>query len=122
MSIRNSAEAHPRTPSQPLADKLPSWLRGRRGLILLGALVLGLGAAFNWKWLVAAGIAPLLLSVLPCLVMCALGLCMGRMNGSRDGTSSTEYSGTEATTRSMDTPTACYSSERSARTTAADER
>jgi hypothetical protein len=35
-------------------------------------------AAFNWGWLVAAGVAPILLAVLPCLAMCALGLCMGR--------------------------------------------
>lgn len=82
MSISNSAEAHPCAPSHPLADRLPSWLRGRRGLILLGTLVLGLGAAFNWNWLVAAGVAPLLLSVLPCVAMCALGLCMNRMASS----------------------------------------
>ncbi|XNO42103.1 hypothetical protein ACL2DZ_08440 (plasmid) [Sinorhizobium meliloti] len=122
MSIPNSAEAHPRAPSQPLTDTLPRWLRGRRGLALLVALVLGLGAAFNWNWLVAAGVAPLLLSVIPCLAMCALGLCMGRMTGTRNGASSTGNSRTEAATGSMDTPTSCCSSERSARTTAADER
>jgi hypothetical protein len=33
----------------------------------------------NWSALVAAGIAPLLISALPCAVMCALGLCMSRM-------------------------------------------
>ncbi|MEY9717818.1 hypothetical protein ABIA22_000308 [Sinorhizobium fredii] len=121
MSIPNSAEAHLRAPSQP-ADKLPSWLRGRRGLIVLGALVLSLGLAFNWNWLVAAGVAPLLLSVLPCLAMCALGLCMNRMTGSRNEASSTDHSGTEAATGSLETPTSCCSSERSARTTATDER
>ncbi|GGG52463.1 hypothetical protein GCM10010964_44520 [Caldovatus sediminis] len=36
-------------------------------------------AAGGWSWLVAAGVAPVLLGALPCLAMCALGLCMGRM-------------------------------------------
>ena len=33
-------------------------------------------AAFNWSWLVAVGAAPLLLTLLPCAVMCGLGLCL----------------------------------------------
>ena len=37
-----------------------------------GALVLG------WDWLVAAGLASIIVAVAPCLVMCALGLCMNR--------------------------------------------
>lgn len=45
------------------------------------AAALTVGIGYNWSWLVAAGIAPLLLSVLPCVAMCALGLCMSRMNG-----------------------------------------
>jgi len=45
-------------------------------LVALGAGVLLAGIALNWSWLVAAGIAPILLSTLPCLVMCGLGLCM----------------------------------------------
>lgn len=52
------------------------YLSGRRGLILLAMAVLGAGAAFNWGWLVAIGIAPLLLTLAPCAAMCALGLCM----------------------------------------------
>jgi hypothetical protein len=57
------------------------YLRGPRGLIAAGAIIVVAGLAFNWAWLVAAGIAPLLLSVLPCVAMCALGLCMNRMTG-----------------------------------------
>lgn len=57
-----------------------SWARpylgGRRGLILLAIAVLGAGAALNWGWLVAIGIAPILVTVAPCAIMCALGLCM----------------------------------------------
>jgi hypothetical protein len=50
---------------------------GRRWLWIGGAIVVvGLGLALNWSWLVAAGIAPLILGLAPCAAMCALGLCM----------------------------------------------
>ena len=52
------------------------YLANRWALLVLGAGVLLTGIALNWSWLVAAGIAPILLSTLPCLVMCGLGLCM----------------------------------------------
>jgi hypothetical protein len=58
-----------------------NYLGGRRGLIAAGAVIAIAGLAFNWTWLVAVGVAPLLLSVLPCVAMCALGLCMNRMTG-----------------------------------------
>jgi hypothetical protein len=56
-------------------------LRGWRTPVAVAAILLVAGVAFGWGWLVAAGVAPLLLSVLPCAVMCALGLCMSRMTG-----------------------------------------
>ncbi len=49
---------------------------GRRGLIAVGVLVVAAGLALNWSWLVAIGVAPLLLTALPCVAMCALGICM----------------------------------------------
>ena len=52
------------------------YLGNRWALVALGAGVLLAGIALNWNWLVAAGIAPILISTLPCLVMCGLGLCM----------------------------------------------
>ena len=52
------------------------YLGGRRGLIFLAVAVLGVGAALNWGWLVAIGLAPILLALAPCAAMCALGLCM----------------------------------------------
>ena len=59
----------------PLARMSP-WLRGRRGLILTAVALAGLGLALGWNWLAAVGVAPLLLSLLPCAAMCALGFCM----------------------------------------------
>jgi hypothetical protein len=50
------------------------WLLGGVGLAVFGA-----GFAWQWSWLVAIGVAPLLISAAPCLAMCALGLCMHRM-------------------------------------------
>ena len=75
------------TVSQPTTNAEPSlgravlnaaryYLRNRRVLLIVGAVVLLAGIGLNWGWLVAAGIAPILLSTLPCLVMCGLGLCM----------------------------------------------
>lgn len=57
------------------------YLGGWRGPAVLATVVTVAGFAFGWSWLVAAGVAPLLLSVLPCVAMCALGLCMNRMTG-----------------------------------------
>ncbi len=55
---------------------------GRKGWVSLGGGTLALlaaGFAWQWSWLVAVGIVPLLVSAVPCLAMCALGLCMSRM-------------------------------------------
>jgi hypothetical protein len=64
----------------PLGRRLQSlaapWVHGRRGLILGGAVLLAGGLALGWGWLAAAGIAPVILSLLPCAAMCALGICM----------------------------------------------
>jgi hypothetical protein len=49
-------------------------------LAVAGLALVGVTAA-SWSWLVAAGIASVLLSVLPCLVMCGLGLCMHKFIG-----------------------------------------
>lgn len=52
------------------------YLGNRRTLLLLAVVATGIGLALNWSWLVAIGLAPILLSTLPCLVMCAFGVCM----------------------------------------------
>lgn len=57
------------------------YLGGRRGFAALAAVALVAGLAFNWSWLVAVGAAPVLLAILPCLAMCALGLCANKMSG-----------------------------------------
>jgi len=64
-----------------LGQTVRRYLTGWRGLAALAAVALAAGLALNWGWLVAVGIAPLLISILPCIAMCALGFCMNRMAG-----------------------------------------
>ena len=56
-------------------------LGNRWALLALGGVVLIIAGALNWGWLVAAGIAPVLVAVAPCAIMCALGLCGMKMMG-----------------------------------------
>ena len=51
-------------------------------MIAIAAGVIGSGLALNWSGLVAVGAAPLILGILPCAAMCAVGLCMP-MGGSK---------------------------------------
>ena len=54
-------------------------LAAPRRLIILAVILIVGGVALNWGWLVAAGLAPILIALLPCAVMCALGMCMHKM-------------------------------------------
>ena len=54
-------------------------LSNRFVLLAIFAIAISLTATFSWGWLVAAGIAPILLAAAPCAAMCALGLCMSGM-------------------------------------------
>ena len=61
---------------QTALTRVRSWVMTPRGLTISGIAVVAMGLALNWSWLVAVGAAPLILSLAPCAVMCALGLCM----------------------------------------------
>lgn len=64
--------------SPETAARLLRALRTRAWLFAgLSALAVALWS--RWDWLVAAGLASLVLAVLPCAVMCALGVCMHRL-------------------------------------------
>jgi len=56
-------------------------LGGRRSLRILARLAVAAGLGLNWGWLAAAGITPILIGVLPCVAMRALGLSMDRGSG-----------------------------------------
>ena len=44
-------------------------------MVAVTAVVLGLGLYLNWPTIVALGLAPLILTFAPCVLMCALGFC-----------------------------------------------
>jgi hypothetical protein len=101
MSPPETASVSRSSLAQDWLGALRYWLRGRRGVAVVVASAVVLGAALNWSWLVAVGIAPLLLAALPCIAMCGLGLCMNRMTG---GSCSTSQGTTEhASAPALDT-------------------
>ena len=88
MNTSESPNAVEKSLTQDLIYAARYYLGGRLGLILLTVTTLGVGAALNWSWLVAIGVAPLLLAFAPCAAMCALGLCMIKAKGSSCSTDS----------------------------------
>lgn len=68
-----------------MKDTTPNAERGSQGiraifrqpiiLVSLLALIIGVGLYLNWPALVALGLAPLILTLAPCALMCAIGLC-----------------------------------------------
>ncbi len=48
-------------------------LTGPRRWWLFGAIGVSAGLIFGWDKLVLFGVAPILISLLPCLIMCGLG-------------------------------------------------
>ena len=64
------------SPLRKTTAALRTSLLSRRGMIVAATAAVGGGIALNWGWLTAVGVAPLLLSALPCVAMCGLGLCM----------------------------------------------
>lgn len=74
--MEKSASSPCCAPGGPSASgRLPAWATRQRLIILaVAAAVLG-GLVFNWSWLTALGLAPLLLMMVPCGLMCAVGMC-----------------------------------------------
>lgn len=73
-------------------------LTGPRRWWLFGAIGVIAGLIFGWEQLVLFGLAPILISLLPCLVMCGLGLCMMKCkNKSGSGASVTAVEQTKET-------------------------
>ncbi len=72
-------------------------LRGRRGLIV-AAVALGIPALWiGWPWLVVAGVAPLLIALAPCAIMCALGVCAMKAGAKANGEAGSNFSRSETT-------------------------
>ncbi len=82
MTVVKSTETA-EVPLSRLGLNLARYYLGNRWVLLaLGGLAVIIGLYFGgWSWLVAAGIAPILLTLLPCAIMCAVGLCSMKMMG-----------------------------------------
>ncbi|MBU6507416.1 MAG: hypothetical protein KGQ82_07950 [Alphaproteobacteria bacterium] len=65
-----------RIPAPSAEGQIRSWIASPRGLLIGGIVVVAAGLALGWKWVVAAGFAPIILALAPCAVMCTLGMCM----------------------------------------------
>ena len=83
MSIFQSTKAMDVSLLRRLQHSTRSYFGNRTALGILVVVAIAAGLALNWSWLVAAWIAPVALTALPCLVMCGLGLCMNKMVGPR---------------------------------------
>lgn len=73
MTISDSSSSNSQRSS--LLERVRHLFTFRRALWLVATVVAGLGLTLRWNWLVAAGVAPILVSLLPCAVMCAFGFC-----------------------------------------------
>ncbi|MBI3042936.1 MAG: hypothetical protein HYY78_08940 [Betaproteobacteria bacterium] len=85
-NVRN-VEANAAAAQECCAPAAKSGWLNQRNLLIGVALAGGAGAlVLGWDWLVAAGLASIIIAVAPCLVMCALGLCMQRTGKSEQAT------------------------------------
>ena len=60
----------------------------RRLLWIAGLAAVAIALALGWEWLTAIGLASVIISVAPCIAMCALGICMNKRPGSSCDTQS----------------------------------
>ena len=83
----SETDANPIGPSGHVARPLGSrvWsvltlgdrLDRRTAVVVWLTAAIGVGLFAGWNWVVAAGLTSLVLGILPCAAMCALGLCGG---------------------------------------------
>jgi len=60
-----------------------------RRVLIIGAIALAvIGTWANWGWVVALGVAPLILAFAPCAIMCAFGFCMMAGKGGQSSNAS----------------------------------
>lgn len=76
MSLSESTKPENTSLMRDVLSAARYYLGGRRALLIAAVAIAAVGLALNWNWLVALGLAPILLSTLPCLVMCAFGVCI----------------------------------------------
>ncbi len=76
MTSTGTTPSSPPGPSRGLAAPLRAAAETELGLLIVAAAAVLAGLWLNWSWLVAIGVAPLAIGILPCAATCALGLCI----------------------------------------------
>lgn len=74
--------SHPPLSCNPVLT-LGGKVKPRTTLALVGAAAVGSGLAFGWDSLAALGLTSVIVSLLPCVLMCAAAICLSRI-GRRD--------------------------------------
>ena len=89
MTVPESVTGAERSLARDILYAARYYLGNRWALLTLGGLAIIAGLTFGgWGWLVAAGLAPVILSTLPCLLMCAFGVCMACRSNRTQSTAS----------------------------------
>ena len=78
MNLSDASKAKSTSLSRDALSAARYYLGNWRVLLILAIVIAVTGVALEWDWLVAVGLAPIVLSTLPCLVMCAFGVCTMR--------------------------------------------
>lgn len=60
-------------------------VRQGTGITVLAVAAVGTGLVFGWDSLAALGLTTVIVLLLPCLVMCAVGVCASRMGKNEAG-------------------------------------
>ena len=102
-----------KTPKEQQKTGLMGLLTGPRRWMLLGAVVVAGGLAMGWDQLVLLGIAPILVTLLPCLVMCG-AMCMMKCKD-KNGTATDQGEASNVHARVEATPIASSEVETSPR-------
>jgi len=101
-SAMSGSYCAPASSMQPSGGLLRSWIGDWRVLGVAGLAVTSTGLGLGWNWLTAVGIAPIIVSTAPCLIMCALGVCM--MGRGHKAASTEPASGAVEPSRRTDPP------------------
>lgn len=102
-----------KTPQGQEKTGLKGWMTGPRRWMLLGAVVVAGGLAMGWDHLVLLGIAPILVSLLPCLVMCG-AMCMMKCKDKK-GKATDHGEASDVQTNAETSPTASRETETATR-------
>jgi len=98
MTARQFSTTVERLLGRDVLNAARNYFGNRWAVLALGFLAISIiGLSFGgWGWLLAVGAAPIILSLLPCLVMCGLGACMMCRSNKSQSAASDDAAGSSA--------------------------